>query len=80
MLVMNCRCVAWSRNWVLTQLRGTMQQARAVAVAEGALHADALPRSCWHLKRVDQLPQFAEEWQLKWRSTAVIHSKTEQKR
>lgn len=52
-----CRFAGWSRFWALAELKPDIEEARAIAVARGAVRAASLPRSCAHLRHVEELPK-----------------------
>lgn len=71
-----CRHEGQSRYIACSQLRGDMDDARAMAVASGMLRASALPSSCAHLKRPEQLQPLVEQWSISWSDMPLRHRKS----
>jgi hypothetical protein len=65
-----------TRYIACSQLRGDIDDARAMAVASGMLRASALPRSCAHLKKPEQLQPLVEEWSISWTDMPMRHRKS----
>jgi antirestriction protein len=71
-----CRHEGESRYIACQQLRGDIDDARAMAVASGMLRASALPPSCAHLKKPEQLQLSAEEWSISWTGMPMRHKQS----
>jgi len=74
--LLDFRFESQSRFWASTQLKGEIEDARALAVASGLVRASDLPPGCARLKQPRQLPQLPEEWQISWTDTPMRHKQT----